>query len=169
MWPDRHTPRAQGCDARVCHHIQWQGRICVSVSSPRQLLPGMCYWATTPCVCNAYSEMSEQRVLWKQCVVGYEKSHKMGFFKLFFCCFQAVTTLRPSDSLGLLLHKSNVRNSSKPPIPNGELPNWGIKMVIFKHDRLACSPSPNRKRAWYGIPCECSRMMWESSHQSWSL
>jgi len=42
-------------------------------------------------------------------------------------------------------------------------------MAIFEHDRLARSPRPNRKWAWHGISCRCSRMMWESSHQSWSL
>ena len=31
------------------------------------------------------------------------------------------------DSLGLLLHRSNVRSYSKPPVPNGELPKSGIK------------------------------------------
>ena len=31
------------------------------------------------------------------------------------------------DSLGLLLHGSNIRSLRKPPVPNSELPNWGIK------------------------------------------
>ena len=30
-------------------------------------------------------------------------------------------------SLGLLLHRSNVRSYSKPPVPSGEPPKWGIK------------------------------------------
>ena len=42
------------------------------------------------------------------------------------------------------------------------------KTAIFELDRLVCSPRPNWKWAWHRIPCECSRMMWESSHQSWS-
>ena len=31
------------------------------------------------------------------------------------------------SSLGLLLHRSNVRSLSKPPVLSGELPKWGIK------------------------------------------
>ena len=30
-------------------------------------------------------------------------------------------------SLGLLLHRSNVRRLGKPPVPSGEPPKWGIK------------------------------------------
>ena len=32
-----------------------------------------------------------------------------------------------ASSLGLLLHRSNVRSLNKPPIPSSEQPNWGIK------------------------------------------
>ena len=43
--------------------------------------------------------------------------------------FKAVRALgfRLVSSLGLLLHRSNVRSLSKPPVPSSEPPKWGIK------------------------------------------
>jgi hypothetical protein len=52
----------------------------------------------------------------------------------FSATFQIVTIQEPwaflawfISSLGLLLHRSNVRSCSKPPVPSGELPKRGIK------------------------------------------
>ena len=57
------------------------------------------------------------------------KTHFLPFFKL--SPFQGLKSPRlPTwfiGSLGLLLHRSNVRGYSKPPVPSGEPPNWGIK------------------------------------------
>jgi hypothetical protein len=51
--------------------------------------------------------------------------------------------------LGLLLHRSNIRSYSKPPVPSSEPPKQGIKWrLIFEHDRRAHSPRPYRK--WHG-------------------
>ena len=51
------------------------------------------------------------------------------FFKL--SPFQGLKSPRPLawliSSLDLLLHRSNVRSLSKPPVPSGEPPQWGIK------------------------------------------
>jgi len=66
-------------------------------------------------------------------VVVYEKGtilRKMQFLAVFkLSPFQGHKSPRLLawflHSLGLLLHNSNVRSWSKPPVPNGELPNWG--------------------------------------------
>ena len=42
------------------------------------------------------------------------------------------------SSLGLLLHRSNVRSYSKPPVLSGELPKWGIKQR-FSNAINACA------------------------------
>ena len=57
------------------------------------------------------------------------KRNFLPFFKL--SPFQGVKSPRiPTwfmGSLGLVLHRSNVRSYSKPPVPSGEPPKWGIK------------------------------------------
>jgi len=35
-----------------------------------------------------------------------------------------------TDTLGLLLHRSNVKSYSVPSVSSGELPKWGIKQAI---------------------------------------
>ena len=42
-------------------------------------------------------------------------------------------------SLGLLLHRSNIRSYSKPPVPRSEPPKWGIKLRFSNAiDASAC-------------------------------
>ena len=42
-------------------------------------------------------------------------------------------------SLGLLLHRSNIRSYSKPPVPSGEPPEWGLKRQFSNAiDTRAC-------------------------------
>ena len=44
-----------------------------------------------------------------------------------------------TGSLGLLLHRSNVRSLSRPPVPSGEPPKWGIKRRFLNAiDALTC-------------------------------
>ena len=54
------------------------------------------------------------------------------------------------SSLDLLLHRSNVRSLSKPPVPSGEPPKWGIKWrflnVIDAHARPAHTGSGRDSR-----------------------
>ena len=45
------------------------------------------------------------------------------------------------SSLGLLLHRSNVRSCSKPPIPSGEPPKWGIKWRFSNEIDAATRPT----------------------------
>jgi hypothetical protein len=60
-------------------------------------------------------------------------SRKTWFFKL--SPFQGLKSPRLLawfvSSLGLLLHKSNVRSYTKPPVPSGEPPKWGIKRWLL--------------------------------------
>ena len=65
------------------------------------------------------------------------------------------------DSVGLLLHRSNVRSWSKPPVLNGELPKWGLN-GDFEHDRLAHSPAQTGSRC--GTEFLASLAGWIENH-----
>ena len=69
------------------------------------------------------------------------------------------------STLGLLLHRSNGRSLSKPPVPNGEPPKWGMKWRFSNEiDAAARPPPPHRMWAGPTICSECSRMMEEYIH-----
>ena len=68
-------------------------------------------------------------------VIGYEKrvnfTQNVIFWLFSNSPFQGLNSLRLSTwfirSIGLLLHRSNIRSYSKPPVPSGEPPKCGIK------------------------------------------
>ena len=82
-------------------------------------------------------------------MVGYEKRDHFAqnaFFCHFSNChqFKASSSRLPTwfvGSFGLLLHRSNVRSYSKPPVPSGEPPKWGIKRRFSNEIDAAARPA----------------------------
>ena len=68
------------------------------------------------------------------------------------------------SSLDLLLHRSNVRTLSKPPVLSGELPKRGIERQ-FSNVIDASARPPTREVGRSAICSEYSRMMKEYSYQ----
>ena len=88
-------------------------------------------------------------------------------FLLFLSCHHSKAIRTPGFPLGFRQFRtstSQIQCWSKPPVPNGELPNAtptsGLGGSSAWVNRVQKSP-------FYAY--KCSRIIWESSHQSWSL